>query len=402
MFNKKDVMELKRRISKDKATFTRVSGCYVDANKNQITRLNEMFLNLPDEEYFKYLDIAKKVLSGTVMDNLLEIPFPLKEETEDNGKQRALLALRDSRLQNEDMLDAFYENIIDSYDYVGNYLILVFHDAYDVITKTLDNQKLDESEEVFEYLLCAICPVKLSKEGLGYIEDENDIGARIRDWVVDVPQTGFIFPTFSERSTDIHSMMFYTKDTKAPHSELIDCGFGCNPVKTSTEKRNLLLKMIKDVLDEEDEDSVVGDFESSLNALYEQNEDVQQTSLINLDEKLLKDILYEIGLLDEQITEIMKNFKEDLGDNECYIHEFIEKKVIAQNIVRQEKKVLMEQIATLQSRLNGTEDGKNGIYINFADTDSSKVVRQEINGVKYICVPVKDDTLVNVNGTEME
>lgn len=29
-------------------------------------------------------------------------------------------------------MDAFYDLVIDSYDYVGNYLILVFHDAYDV------------------------------------------------------------------------------------------------------------------------------------------------------------------------------------------------------------------------------------------------------------------------------
>lgn len=81
-------------------------------------------------------------------------------------------------------MDAFYDLVIDSYDYVGNYLILVFHDAYDVMTKTSDNNKLDESEEVYEYLLCAICPVNLTKPGLGYREDENRIGPRIRDWVV--------------------------------------------------------------------------------------------------------------------------------------------------------------------------------------------------------------------------
>lgn len=73
-------------------------------------------------------------------------------------------------------MDTFYDMIIDSYDYVGNYLILIFHDAYDVMTKTSDNDKLDESEEVYEYLLCAICPVNLTKPGLGYREDETASG----------------------------------------------------------------------------------------------------------------------------------------------------------------------------------------------------------------------------------
>ena len=64
--NKKDILELKRRLSKNGCTFTRVCGCYVDANKNKVVELNETFLNLEDEEFFKYLDIAKKVLSGTI------------------------------------------------------------------------------------------------------------------------------------------------------------------------------------------------------------------------------------------------------------------------------------------------------------------------------------------------
>ena len=121
------------------------------------------------------------------------------------------MGLRESKLKNDDLMDTFYDMIIDSYDYVGNYLILIFHDAYDVMTKTSDNDKLDESEEVYEYLLCAICPVNLTKPGLGYREDENRIGPRIRDWVVGAPDTGFVFPAFTDRSTDIHSVMFLYK-----------------------------------------------------------------------------------------------------------------------------------------------------------------------------------------------
>ena len=204
--NKRDVLEIKRRFKKEACTFTRMCGCYVDADHNKITKIGETFLNLDDAEYFKYLDIAKKTLSGKLGNNLLELEFPLAEE-ETGGRQQFLMGLRESKLKNDDLLDTFYDMIIDSYDYVGNYLILIFHDAYDVMTKTSDNDKLDESEEVYEYLLCAICPVNLTKPGLGYREDENRIESRIRDWVVGMPDTGFIFPAFTDRSTDIHSVM---------------------------------------------------------------------------------------------------------------------------------------------------------------------------------------------------
>ncbi len=118
--------------------------------------------------------MPKKVLSGTIGNNLLELNFPVNEEYK-NDKQSFLMSLKKSKLKDDTLLDSFYKSIIDSYDYTGNFLILVFHDAYDVITKTTDNLKLDESEEVYEYLLCAICQYPFLNLTLGYFEEDNKI-----------------------------------------------------------------------------------------------------------------------------------------------------------------------------------------------------------------------------------
>lgn len=60
MLRNKDILELKRRFKKEACTITKMCGCYVDANKNKVVELNETFLNLEDEEFYKYLDIAKR------------------------------------------------------------------------------------------------------------------------------------------------------------------------------------------------------------------------------------------------------------------------------------------------------------------------------------------------------
>ena len=247
---KKDILELKRRLKKDACTFTRLCGCYVDADRNKVTKFGETFLNLEDEVLYKYLEIAKKVMSGTIANNILELEFPLSEEAA-GGRQQFLMGLRESALKNDNLMDTFYDLVIENYNYAGNYLILVFHDAYDVMTKTSDNNKLDESEEVYEYLLCAICPVTLSKPGLGYHEDENRIGPRIRDWVVGVPDTGFIFPAFTDRSTDIHSVAFYTRDAKNPHAEFMEGALGCDPKFTATEQKLTFQSIVKDAIGED-------------------------------------------------------------------------------------------------------------------------------------------------------
>ena len=158
---KKDILELKKRFKKDHCTFTKMCGCYVNGEKHIILKFRETFLNLEEDEYFKYLEIAKKVLSGTIGNNILELNFPLNEDLV-NERQISLMRLKNSRLRDDAILDDFYDSIIDSYDYTGNFLILIFHDAYDVMTKTTDNAKLDESEEVYEYVLCALCPVGAS------------------------------------------------------------------------------------------------------------------------------------------------------------------------------------------------------------------------------------------------
>ena len=119
--NKKDVLELKRRFKKDACTFTRLCGCYVDSDRNKVSTFGETFLNLEDEEFYKYLEIAKKVMSGTIGNNILELEFPTAEEAP-GGRQQFLMGLRESALKNDDLMDTFYDLVIENYSYAGNYL----------------------------------------------------------------------------------------------------------------------------------------------------------------------------------------------------------------------------------------------------------------------------------------
>ena len=56
--NKKDVLEIRRRFTKN-TSIDRVSGCYVDCNRNIVVKFNESFYGLSEEEFYKYLEIAK-------------------------------------------------------------------------------------------------------------------------------------------------------------------------------------------------------------------------------------------------------------------------------------------------------------------------------------------------------
>ena len=354
--NKKDVLEIKRRFRKEACTFTRMCGCYVDADHNKITKIGETFLNLEDAEYFKYLDIAKKTLSGRLGNNLLELEFPLTEE-ETGGRQQFLMGLRESKLKNDDLLDTFYDMIIDSYDYVGNYLILIFHDAYDVMTKTSDNDKLDESEEVYEYLLCAICPVTLTNPKLGYCEEENRIESIVRNWVVGAPDTGFVFPAFTDRSTDIHSVMFYTKDTRTPHREFMTAGLGCEEKQTSTEKKITFQKIINDVIGD-DEDGHIAASDAVHNSLNDvlvenRNEDPDEEAIgVEITKDIINNRLDEIGLDVKSRNDIIEACEELLQEH-TLVEEVVDDKAVA---IANRRKLVFDMKELLMAAANRLQD----------------------------------------------
>ena len=422
--NKKEVLELKKRFKKDAATFTRVCGCYVDANHEKVCKFGNTFLNLEEDEFYKYLEIANKALSGTLGNNLLELHFPIEEE-EVGGRQQILMALRDTKLQDDNLLDTFYDLVIDTFDHAGNYLIVLFHDAYDVMTRTSDNNNLDESEEVYEYLICAICPVDLSKPGLGYLENEQRIGPRVRDWVVGAVDTAFLFPAFNDRSTDIHSTLFYTKNTKEPHSEFMVNGLGCGIERTATEQKMAFHSIVRNVLGAEDEhtDEVLLDMQQNLSEMideYEETHDDEEDVFL-LDKEVVGKLLADSNVTEEKAARIEKSVDEAFGEKPPAAEHVIDSRALAQNELRVEKLALEDQVGSLTVQLNQKDDELKerttqliekqeeidnyiaetktyDVVLRVKPEKASQIHSQMIDGQKCLVIPMGEDEHAAING----
>lgn len=422
--NKKEVLELKRRFKKEAATFTRVCGCYVDGNHNKVCKFGNTFLNLEEDEFYKYLEIANKALSGTIGNNLLELKFPIEEE-EVGGRQHILMALRASKLEDENLLDTFYDLVIDTYDHAGNYLIVLFHDAYDVMSRTSDNNNLDESEEVYEYLICAICPVDLSKPGLGFLEEEHRIGPRVRDWVVGAVDTAFLFPAFNDRSTDIHSTLFYTKNTKEPHSEFMANGLGCGIERTATEQKMAFHSIVRNVLGAEDEhtDDVLLDLQQNLSNMideYAETHDDDEDVFL-LDKEVVTKLLADSEISEEKAAKIEKSVDEAFGEKPPAAENVIDSKALVQNELRVEKMALEDQVGTLTVQLNEKDEAlaertsqliekqeeidnyiaetkTYDVVLRVKPEKASQIKSQVINGQKCLVIPMGEDEHATING----
>lgn len=388
--DKKSINELRRRLKKDSCSFTKLCGCYVDDNKNKVTNIDEIFLNLPDEEYYKFLEIAKKVLSTNVGNNILELDFPLEEEKPE-GHQQFLLGLKKSGLKEPELLDTFYDMIIEKYDSLGNYLILVYHDVYDVMTKTADNNKLDESEEVYEYIICAICPMIISKPGLGYNKEENKIGTLRREWIVGMPETGFIFPAFIDRSSDIHSVLMYTADSKNPHTEMIEDILGCKIKLTFAQKQDVLCDMVSEVTDEES----IKDVMQSVNIELAQISEEEPETYIT--QNHIKSALEYAGIQEAKAEKIGEDYIVSMDKELPLIGDIVPNK--AAKIVKDnnEKILLQEEIKELNRKIAEISETGGDIIIK-VNADKKELIRREnINGQNCVVIPVFEDENVKIN-----
>ena len=405
--NKKEVLELKRRLKKDQATFSRLVGCYVDCNHEKVCKFGGKFLTLEEDEYYKYLEISNKVLSGTLGNNLLNLQFPLEEE-EVGGRQQILMALRDSDLNDETLLDTYYDLVIDTYDEAGNYLILLYLDSYDVMTRTKDNINVDESEEVYKYMLCAICPVTLSKPGLGYLEKEQRIGARIRDWVVGAPETGFLFPAFNDRSTDIHSTLFYTKNTKEPHSEFMTNGLGCGVERTATEQKMAFHSIVRNVLGAEDEstDDKLLDIQQNLSEMaddYAETHDDDDDPFI-LDSEAMNKVLSDCHVSEEKISRIEKSVNESqVGDLTLELNEKNAQLEEKDSVIQEKNNQIEERTSQLLEKQeeidNYTAQIKTyDVVLHVKPEKASQIHAQVINGEKCLVIPMRENENATING----
>lgn len=383
--NKKEVTEIKKLFTKERCCLNRLCGCYVDADKNKVVQFKEAFLSLPEEEIYKYLDIFRKSLSGTLGKNLLNMEFPLEQEMGE-GTQKSLMALRDSELKDDTMLDAFYDRIIETYYHPENYLILLVHGSYDIPMKTSDGLEMDDaSDYIYNFVLCCLCPVTLSKAGLCYNAETNSIEDRIRDWLVDMPEQGFLFPAFQDRNTDIHRLLYYSKNTKELCPDITEQLLGCVQPIPAPQQKESFQTIIEDTLGEECVYDVVRNIHENLNEMIEEQKESGEP--LELDKMQVRKLLERSGAPEENLEQFEKQYDEEIGAQVT---------VMANNISDTRKfevktpqmtvKVSPEQAGLVETRMiDGVpclvipltdEVEVNGIHVHLKDEEVLKALEQ--------------------------
>lgn len=322
--NQKELNEIRRRFAPDKNNIGKLYGCYVNSNKEIISYLDESFGIMPELETERYLGLFKKALTGGLGKNLIDIVFST-QQVHDSDEHRLLTSLVSSELKDADARARFYQKVIETLDMEdSNYLILLAGDTYDVPHRGKDDKiQADASDAVFKYMICAVCPVRDGKPGLGYFSGENEFHGYTANQIVAPPELGFMFPTFDNRASNIYNALFYTKNTSQIHHEFIDAVFHTEPPMSADEQKETFKSVLTDSLENCCNYDVLQAVHEQIRARIEQHKERKDPDPLDITAREVGDILQSSGVPEKQIQAFQEKCGEEFGDgavlNPCNI-----------------------------------------------------------------------------------
>ena len=311
--NRNEIAEIRRRLNPDKNAISCVRGCYVDEKREIVATFNRPLISFPQEEQEKYLALFKRALAGLPGKNLIDIEFRPDQVMDDEAHQ-LLMGLRNTALTVDAGVERLCARIIDSLDMEGNYLILMMHDAYDVPFRHADENKVDViSEEVFNYILVCVCPVKLSKPALSYFSDDNAFHSRELDWVVGAPELGFMFPTFDDRAANIYGALYFTRDVADAHDAFVDAVFHCDAPMPAAEQREAFQAVLEEALDEELSFEVAQTVHEQLRDMIQTHAQEKAAEPLVVSRREVAGMLESCGVPEEKLAAFEKRYDSQFG-----------------------------------------------------------------------------------------
>lgn len=373
--NDKEIGEIRRHLRRDRSNMTTIYGCYVNAQKEIISEFSQSLGIMPENESEKYFALLKRTLSGTLGKNLIDISFKTSQVA-GSPEHQLLMDLRQTRLKDDELRRGFYQKIIDSVSFEDNYLILLGCDSYDVPFKSKDDStQADQSEEVYTYLVCAICPVKQTKPNLHYVAEEKLFHDGAMAQMVSAPQLGFLFPAFDNRATNIYNALFYSRDIKDGHDTFIETIFNTAVPKPAAEQKQSFEALLSASLDDECGMEVVQEVHNQLRQRIEMHKEAKVPEPLMISKEDVKQVLKDCGVSEAHMAKFSVDYDEAFGfEAELHPRNIIDDKYF--------------EIKTPD------------VSIKVAPDRSDLIETRVIGGVKYILICADEN--VEVNGVSIQ
>ena len=370
--NTKEIGEIRRRQRRDRSNMTKIYGCYVNDKKEIITEFSRSTGIMSENEAEKYFGLLRRTLGGTLGKNLLDITFRTAQVA-DSPEHKLLMGLRGEGLANEENRTAFYNQVIQSLTLEGSYLILLGTDSYDVPFKSHDGDiQADNSNEMFTYVLCAICPVKQTKAVLHYEPESREFCDGNMMNAVAAPEVGFLFPAFDNRGTNIYNALYFNRSAKDNHEAFVSAVFNTPVDKPAQQQKESFEAILTEALDTECSMEVVQTVHDQICQQIAMHKESKMPEALTISKEDVGQVLEGCGISQQGLAKFNVSFEEAFGvDAHVHPATIIDSKKIEIRTPDVSIKVATDRGDLIQTRVIG------GVKYILIQADESV----EVNGV---------------------
>lgn len=370
--NEKELREIKRRFRPDKSNIPNIVGCFVNSEGQIISRFSQSILLSETDESEELLSVMKKTLSGSLGTNLIDLEFSTRDVLE-GEEHKLLMTLKDSHLKDEGALASFFERVAESVHMESNYVVLIANDIYDVYTK--ENDEESGSSVTFNYIVCAVCPLKDAAAGLFFRESDKLFHSVAANAILTRPSLGFMFPTFDDRAANIYHALYYTKDLSSSSPEFVARIFGKEAPMPAKVQKATFNDCISEALGKECSLEIVKSVSRQVAEMEEAHKELKIPEPLTLTKSTVKGMLEKCGVDEKAIESVGERMDESYGKNA---------ELRPKNIVT-------------TSRL---EVVLPDIKISVKKGKENMISTQVINGKKYVLIDASEG--VEVNGIRVK
>lgn len=311
----KDIAEIRRRFRAEKSSISRVRGCYVNEQGEMVAEFDQALGLMPQDEAEELLALLRKTLSGAQGKNLHEVTFSTAQVLE-GAEHKLLSSLRNSALQDEAAVKAFFAQVIGSVSMDSAYMILLAADKYDVPGYAADGSRQEDSVNTFSYIVCSICPVKLTRSGLGFVAHESRFCQRAGDSVIAPPELGFMFPGFDRRAANLYEALYYTRNTADNHENFVHTVLGSElPPPAAVQKETFAAILSESVAEDCSYEVAQAVHEHLCEMAEEQKASRRDEDDVYVSKHVVREVLEDCGVPEERIAVFEQRYDSEFGAN---------------------------------------------------------------------------------------
>lgn len=374
--NSKEVCELRKRMRQDRTNMTTLHGCFVSDSQQIISTFSQSFATMPETEIVQYADIFRRTLLGSIGKNLLNMSFG----STDTDEYKLLFSLRESQLHDDNLVQTLYEKIVASYPNPDekNYVILLAEETFDIPAKSLivldqdDTDDCNEEDSTFHYFICSICPVPLREPAMEYLANQKKFHNAPSSQIIGKPASGFLFPAYDDRCTNVNAGIFFCKDSNVDYADLIRSVFAVDIHTTAEEQKSTFENILTNSLQSECSFSVVQSLYESLSDKITVAENDCDTPC-EVGKSDIHEALETAGVSSESIQKFDHAYDQSFGDKYT---------LPVANIVNRKK----------------FEISTPSVTVRAAPDASGLISTKMIDGELYILISAASAPIISING----